>query len=173
VPVQGETVALTPSAGTVRIKAPGQKAYTTLRTASTVPVGSLVDTTSGSVLLGSRVSGKTQTGTFHGGKFRVQQARKGSGMTELTLAGELSCSAKRTLLATKKRKRTLWGQDKGGRFRTHGQSSVATVRGTRWLTEDSCSGTLVRVLEGAVSVKPKSGGRAKLLRAGQRLLTRR
>src|SRR3712207_6890811 len=37
--------------------------------------------------------------------------------------------------------RRLWGRDKGGRFRTHGKNSHATVRGTRWLVEDRCDGT--------------------------------
>ena len=87
VPVQGKTVVLTAGTGTVRIKAPGQDGYITLDSASNVPVGSLIDTTAGSVVLASRVGGKTQSGTFHGGKFRVQQER--SGMTALTLAGEL------------------------------------------------------------------------------------
>ena len=38
--------------------------------------------------------------------------------------------------------RRLWGKDRGSRFRTHGRDSVATVRGTRWLTTDRCDGTL-------------------------------
>ena len=70
----------------------------------------------------------------------------------------------------KPKKRRVWGQDSGGRFQTHGQSSVATVRGTRWLTEDTCTGTRVRVAEGAVSVKPQ-GARAVLVRAGRSLFT--
>ena len=65
----------------------------------------------------------------------------------------------------------MWGQDSGGRFQTHGKSSVATVRGTRWLTEDTCTGTRVRVAQGAVSVKP-AGKRAVLVRAGHSLFTR-
>ena len=63
------------------------------------------------------------------------------------------------------------GQDSGGRFQTHGKNSVATVRGTRWSTEDTCTGTRVRVTQGAVAVKP-AGKRAVLVRAGHSSFTR-
>ena len=46
------------------------------------------------------------------------------------------------------RVRRLWGRDRGGRYRTYGRHSHATVRGTRWLTEDRCLGTYTRVTEG-------------------------
>lgn len=179
VPVQGKTVVLTVGTGTVRVKVPGQSGYTTLDGASNVPVGSLIDSSAGSVVLASRVQGRTQTGTFHGGTFRVSQVRQ-TGMTELALAGALDCSrsARATAAAgakkPKPKKRSVWGQDSGGSFRTRGQSSVATVRGTRWLTQDTCAGTLVRVRQGAVSVKPtRRGARAVVVRAGHELFTRR
>jgi hypothetical protein len=47
--------------------------------------------------------------------------------------------------------RRLWGDGKG-RFRRRGRYSAATVRGTLWLTEDRCDGTLTRVRRGRVSV---------------------
>jgi hypothetical protein len=50
---------------------------------------------------------------------------------------------------------------------------VATVRGTRWLTEDTCKGTLVRVVRGVVDVKPVRGGKAVKVRAGQRRFVKR
>ena len=53
-----------------------------------------------------------------------------------------------------RRVRKLWGRDHGGRFRSHGRHSHATVRGTRWLTVDRCDGTLTRVTNGAV-VRPR------------------
>ena len=64
-----------------------------------------------------------------------------------------------------RRVRRLWGRDKGGRFRTHGRNSQATVRGTRWVTVDRCDGTFTRVTEGAVSVRDKVRHRT---RAGAR-----
>ena len=178
VPEQGKAVVLTVGTGTVRVKTPGQSGYTTLNTASTVPVGSLIDTSTGSVVLASQVKGKTQTGTFHGGTFRVNQVAS-TGMTELALAGALDCSRRTGARAAsaagkKNNKRSVWGQDSGGNFRTRGKSSVATVRGTRWLTRDTCAGTLVKVREGTVSVKPtRRGARAVLVRAGHQHFTPR
>jgi hypothetical protein len=46
-----------------------------------------------------------------------------------------------------------WAKDQHGRFRTRGRNSVATVRGTRWLTRETSAGTLTRVAEGAVEVR--------------------
>jgi ferric-dicitrate binding protein FerR (iron transport regulator) len=64
--------------------------------------------------------------------------------------------------------RKLWGKDKGGRFRTHGRDSVATVRGTAWTVADRCDGTVTRVTEGAVMVRNRHTGRRTLVRAGER-----
>jgi hypothetical protein len=47
--------------------------------------------------------------------------------------------------------RHLWGNGKG-RFRTKGRYSSATVRGTHWLTDDRCAGTLTYVARGTVTV---------------------
>jgi hypothetical protein len=48
--------------------------------------------------------------------------------------------------------RHLWGKG-SGKFRTVGRFSSATVRGTTWLTDDRCDGTLVRVKQGKVAVR--------------------
>ena len=67
--------------------------------------------------------------------------------------GDAPAGARRLVASasrSRKRVRKLWGRDRGGRFRTHGRHSQATVRGTRWLTVDRCDGTLTRVTNGAV-----------------------
>jgi hypothetical protein len=69
--------------------------------------------------------------------------------------------------------RRLWGRDSGGRFRTYGRHSHATVRGTRWLTEDRCGGTLTRVTEGAVVVRDLARRRSVVVRAGHSYLATR
>jgi LCCL domain len=53
--------------------------------------------------------------------------------------------------ANQKTVRSLWGTGKG-RFRTRCRFASATVRGTEWLTEDRCDGTLTTVKSGAVVV---------------------
>ena len=65
-----------------------------------------------------------------------------------------------------KRVRRLWGRDRGGRFRSHGRHSHATVRGTRWVTVDRCDGTATRVTEGAVAVRDFTRHRTVVVRAG-------
>jgi hypothetical protein len=49
---------------------------------------------------------------------------------------------------------------------------VATVRGTRWYTEDRCGGTLTRVTQGAVAVRDLRRKRTVLVRAGHSYLAR-
>jgi ferric-dicitrate binding protein FerR (iron transport regulator) len=66
--------------------------------------------------------------------------------------------------------RKLWG-DGRGRFRTRGRYGAATVRGTKWVTQDRCNGTLVRVVRGRVRVEALAGGRRPtIVKAGQRRL---
>jgi hypothetical protein len=72
-----------------------------------------------------------------------------------------------------RRVRRLWGRDSGGSFRTHGRHSHATVRGTRWLTEDRCDGTLTRVTEGSVVVRDLARRRRVVVRAGHSYLARK
>jgi hypothetical protein len=46
------------------------------------------------------------------------------------------------------------------------------VRGTRWLTEDRCDGTLTRVTNGAVVVRDYKRRRNVLVRAGHSYLAK-
>ncbi len=174
-PVEGKSVEVEVVSGEVSYRVPPESTYTALEGSVTLPLGVLLDTTDGKVRVASQVDGAPQTGTFNGGKFTVTQTS--TGMTELALAGPLDCSAsERASISAKpkkKKKRSLWGKDSGGSFRTRGNGSVATVRGTEWRTEDTCAGTTIYVRKGAVSVWPRRGGLSKLLHAGQRLFSPR
>ena len=66
----------------------------------------------------------------------------------------------------------LVGRDHGGRFRTHGRNSHATERGTRWLVEDRCDGTLTRVTRGKVVVRDTIRKKRIVLSAGDHYLAR-
>ena len=68
--------------------------------------------------------------------------------------------------------RRLWGRDSGGRYRTFGRHSQATVRGTRWLTADRCDGTLTRVTADAVAVRDRARHRTVIVRSGHSYLAR-
>jgi hypothetical protein len=179
-PVLGRTVVAGAAQGVVKVKLKGTNTFVPLTGNVSVPTGSELDTTKGSVTLVSALDtrGHAQTGTFSGGRFKVKQSKTGKGMTDLYLSGRKPgrCSAPNRASASavgKKRKRSLWGKDNKGRFGTHGADSVATVRGTRWLTEDRCDGTLTRVTEGSVVVRDLRRKRNKVVRAGHSYLAGR
>jgi hypothetical protein len=70
------------------------------------------------------------------------------------------------------KRRSLWGKDHHGRYRTRGRNSVATVRGTRWQTVETCVGTLTRVTEGSVVVTDLGRRRTVRLTPGHAYLAR-
>ena len=97
----------------------------------------MVDATDGTVALhAARPDGTVDTGTFTGGRFQIRQDAE-TGYTDLYLRGgdfaRCAASTRHTLAFVSRSKpkpaRKLWGSDDGGRFRTHGRNSVATVRG--------------------------------------------
>ncbi|HTZ88574.1 MAG TPA: hypothetical protein VMB05_18070 [Solirubrobacteraceae bacterium] len=174
-PSFGHTAVVQAISGTVLLRAPGSTSFTPLSGSASVPLGTTLDTTNGTVALRSArdAAGHTETGQFYGGIFRITQTRGASrlrggrrvGITVLTLAGA-GCGASAAVRghqATATRR--LWG-DAHGNFRTRGRYASATVRGTRWLTEDTCRGTVVKVARGVVSVLDLRTGRTVLVRAG-------
>jgi streptogramin lyase len=165
--------------GRVRFKRPGGRWRPLPGWGAELPVGVALDTRRGSIKLTSvgRRRGRTQTGTFGGGVVKVRQPRSGRGRVDLYLRGGNFARCRRAARAGStasasgaRRVRRLWGRDSGGRFRTHGRHSHATVRGTRWLTEDRCSGTFTRVTDGAVVVRDLTRRRTVVVRAGHSYL---
>lgn len=147
-PKLGHSVLLKPAGGTVIVKPRGKRQFK-LREATVVPMHSKIDTSKGKVKLTSAVSSKrTQSGTFSQGAFLVTQ-RKSDGLTDLELTGgdfgvcSAAHAAGKQLSAAANRRRRLFG-NAHGRFRTRGRNSSATVRGTQWLTEDRCTGTVTK-----------------------------
>jgi hypothetical protein len=180
-PEFGKSVVVEPE-GTVRVKTP-EGEWKPLGAGAEVPVGAMLDTRRGQVALSSRgCRGGMQTGTFGGGIFSVRQPRSGCGRVDVYLRGgsfkswpRLTTRHRRGRVASAskvKRVRKLWGRDSGGRFRSHGRHSHATVRGTRWLTVDRCDGTLTRVTSGAVMVRDEVRHRNVLVRAGHSYLAK-
>jgi hypothetical protein len=178
-PVLGETVAVQPAAGTVRYARPrkgrgnGRLRWQILRRGALLPAGTIFDTVRGRVVLTVAMpSGGTQAGTFFGGWFAVKQA-KSTGRTDLILAGSgPRCKSRASASARRRNQRRLWG-DAHGRFRTRGRNSSATVRGTKWLVEERCRGTLTRVARGVVDVRDAAKRRTVAVRAGKSYLAKR
>jgi hypothetical protein len=144
-PRLGRAVVVKPAGGSVVVTPRGGHRFK-LRRATTIPVGSTVDTTHGKVkLISARSARRTQSGTFSKGAFVVTQ-RRSDGLTDLKLTGgdfsvcTAARRARKPLAAAANRRRSLFG-NAHGRFRTRGRNSSATVRGTTWLTEDRCDGT--------------------------------
>ena len=94
-------------------------------------------------------------------------------IVELRLVGgDFSSCGKRALSAAGKKKkkvRHLWAKGKG-RFRTKAKYSSASVRGTYWLMEDGCDGSLTQVKEGVVSVYDMVKKKTINVRAGHSYL---
>lgn len=181
-PTLGRTVAAEAIRGSVTVTTPSG-APVDLAAATALPSGSVIDTRNGTVELTSALDrkGTTQKGRFWGGVFEVRQSPASKGVTKLSLRGGdfSSCGVARAhppalahAAAAAKPPRSLWGSDHRGRFQTRGRGSVATVRGTRWLTEDRCDGTLTRVVEGSVAVRDLRRGRTVLVTRGHRYLAR-
>jgi hypothetical protein len=158
--------------------------FVPLKGAANVPMGSKLDTEEGRVALTSAADlvGRTQRAEFHAGTFQVRQQREKKPTTELRLASSSfvsyanACGAKvsgtRAAAAkSKKRVGRLFGSGKG-RFRTRGRFSAASVRGTIWLTEDRCNGTLTQVTKGKVAVFDFGLSKRVTVRSGHSYLAR-
>jgi hypothetical protein len=188
-PVPGKSVAVGLESGTVFITSSSGR-RTRLTGGATIPVGSRIDARKGRVEMTSAATGtgaKTQTAQFYQGTFMIRQSvPKGSRTAALTtnivLGGEVSrsqCTSVRGARAAAVSKKKgphavlgkLWGNGKG-KFRTTGKYSSATVRGTIWLTQDRCDGTLTTVRRGSVSVRDLRRKKTITVKAGHSYLAR-
>ena len=180
-PSTGQTANADPE-GTVRVRRPGTNEFVELSDPSQIPIGSIIDVRDGRISLTTTATATTtQTATFFDGIFRLTQTRGARPVTELQLYGgnfRRSCPRPRSRRASssakrsrKKTVRRLWGNG-SGRFRTKGRYSSASIRGTQWLTQDRCDGTLVRVTEGSVTVRDFAKRKNVVVRAGKSYLAR-
>ena len=171
-PVTGVNVNVAPVSGTVLVRLKGTTSFVPVTALSSVPLGSELDLTNGRIRLTSTGAGRaTQTAVFYQGRAVVGQTRAAKPVTTLTLSGPLVCP-KRETAAKGPPTRSLWGNAKGN-YVTTGRFASATVRGTVWLTQDTCTGTLVRVQSGTVSVLDKVKHRTVTVRAGTSYLAKK
>jgi hypothetical protein len=164
-------VDLEPVAGTVLVKVPGSNAFVPLVAPTQVRDGAIIDARKGRVRITiDNGRGGLDTAEFYGGIFRFTQPKVKPGRTwfaNLYLFGGnfkgCPSAPHNPKVATLSRKaarkqaqgkpvRQLWGSG-GGAFRTVGRFSSATIRGTTWLTDDHCNGTLTKVTSGKVGVR--------------------
>ena len=181
-----------PGSGRARATGP-RKGFVPFKGAANIPVGSQLDTSKGRVALTSAADtggAKTQTSDFYQGIFQVKQTvpkkkpkKPAALITDLVMKGQIARSqcaplkGARAPPPTKKKKGPksvlgkLWGNGKG-KFRTSGKYSSATVRGTIWLVEDRCDGTLTKVSRGTVSVRDIRRKKTVTVKAGHSYLAR-
>jgi hypothetical protein len=172
-PVFHKTVVASPVSGKVLVKRPGSSKFVELDEASGIPLGSTVDVKKGKVQLTSvpKKGGTPETAAFYDGIFKVTQP---GAITELRLVEALACGGGGAAQAAAKKPKTrkLWG-DGSGSFRTRGQYSAATVRGTKWFVQDTCTSTLTRVAKGVVAVNDFVKHKTVLVKAGKSYTARR
>jgi hypothetical protein len=176
VPVVAKTANVAPVKGTVLVKQPGSRRFIRLEDAAHIAIGSELDVTKGSVRLESAAGGgKTQSGLFRGGLFKLGQKKGARPITELKLTAKLRCTKSRGPVQTsakRGRSRQLFG-DAHGRFRTRGRHSTATIRGTKWLVKDTCDTTVTVSRQGTVVVRDLVKHKTVKVRTGQRYTARR
>jgi hypothetical protein len=176
-PQPGVSVDVAPVSGKVKVELPRGVRFHPLHAGERIPVGSTIDTTAGTIALTAAVNkhGKTTNGSFYDGIFKVGQQHAGGGeLTDLTLSGGApsGCGTAGDAADARGRPhRRLWG-DATGNFQTVGHYASATERGTKWLTQDSCAGTLIQVVTDSVIVHDFVTHRTFRLRAPRSYLAR-
>ena len=174
----GRTLDIGLVSGVVVVTPPGRRPFRLGVQDRNIPIASLIDTTHGRVDLraappaspAGAAAARVEGAQFYDGAFRVSQSRPNS-FTQIRLAGDsfVSCAApSRDAFPARLPHRVirLLHASASGRFQTDGRYAAATVRGTVWLTEDFCDGTLVRVTRGAVVVENLVTGVAVTVRGG-------
>jgi 6-phosphogluconolactonase (cycloisomerase 2 family) len=171
-PDLGQTLLADPLAGRVRVRLPGEETFQRLADIRELPMGSTIDARRGRVELTTVRDrrNRLQEGRFSAGLFRVRQRARDRFVTELILSERLRrCPPQGDASASRTSKRRLWGNG-NGRFRSRGRYSSAAVRGTRWLVQDTCDGTLTVVRTGVVTVRDFVRDRRIELTRGERYL---
>jgi PKD repeat protein len=176
---------ITVSGGTVQPPASATRTGTVLVsgkpfTGGTIPYGSKVDVTKGTLTLRTDTGTLTVYGAGVPAAFLLLRGTdSGKPIVELRLTGgnfQVCGKSGRKIFAAGAKKppktvRRLWSKGKG-RFRTRGRYAAAVVRGTWWLTADRCDGTLVTVKQGTVRVSDLRRHRTVSVRAGRSYLAK-
>jgi ABC-type transport system substrate-binding protein len=164
--------------GTVLVQRTRGGPFVPLTGTDTIPFGLVIDTTNGTLRLtvAKDRKGGSSSVDLTGGKFYAKQ--DATLLTTLALSGgNFNACGKRKLADTSPPKtggtsvRHLWGSGKG-RFRTKGRYGSATVRGTNWLTDDRCGGTLIYVKKGTVTVIDFVVHKTVIVKKGQSYLAK-
>lgn len=178
-PLFARSMAAETVSGTVLVRLPGSATFVPLASAGAeLPVGTVVDARKGRVRITATSGGQTFSADFFEGQFVIAQRNRSGATADIKLFGGSFRGCPRGLrnprsLGSKGPKsiRHLWGEG-AGKFRTVGRFSSAAVRGTTWLTDDQCTGTLTKVTAGSVSVRDFVRKRTVIVATGKSYLAR-
>jgi hypothetical protein len=156
-----------------------------------IPLRSTIDPGAGGVRLGvaTKDARAPQWISARGGLFRVRQKTGRPLVTELRLSGPApgpctTSSASRAAAPAQAPRRLLTRIENGKKRKNKknkkneaewwvsGKYSDGAAKGTEWLTEDRCDGTLTTVMSGTVRVRNLARHRTVIVRAGHSYLAR-
>jgi hypothetical protein len=163
-PQHGISVLAQRAQGTIKVKKPGKKGFKNLKKVESIPVNSVVDTRGGRVEVTAATGNLGDTHpdnsvAFYQGVIRIKQKGARNARANAQLVGKLNCPARTPAGAkaqkssgpiattSRKRRRRIWGSGSGN-YSTSGQGGTGSVRGTTWLTKDTCHGTFFKVTNG-------------------------
>jgi hypothetical protein len=178
-PTFAETVIVSSVTGKISVELPAASRFTRLSGARRVPVGTAVDASAGVVRLvaATGTPAHVDAGNFQAGIFEIRQDRAEPGVTELRIrndqAARKACGPASERTTGRRGSTRLFGRllgDATGRFRTRGEFSTATTRGTKWGVRNRCDGTLTIVRRGEVVVTDLRLHKNVVVRAGHRVL---
>jgi len=167
---------LAPVSGSVLVKLPGSSVFVPLTSIRQIPFGTVINATNGKVTLTTEgPHGVLQTITYSEGEFKLSQGPNGFVVATLVGGDFAVCptARERSHLAqassshssSKHVVRKLWSEGHGS-YSTKGNYAAGAVLGTRWLTEDLCDGTLIRVVTDKVAVTNLVNHRHLVVKAG-------
>jgi streptogramin lyase len=171
------TITLKRIRGIVFVRTPDSTTFASFSGSRPVPVGTEVDASNGRI---SITASSGQHGDFYQGRFVILVPPSQPHVIELDLSGSSfkNCRQSGALAFAQNPsaqnpppRRRLWGHAKG-KFLTRGRYSVTSVRGTTWLTTDSCGGTVARVTTGTIRVADLLRNRQVLIRRGKSYLSK-
>lgn len=184
-PKLAKTGNVAPVFGTVSVQLPGSKVFAALTTLTQIPFGATIEATHGKVsVTAQEPNGKTETGIYFGGRFKLTQERNGTVVATLTggnfsvcptareRAHKASAPASAHVAASGKHSvRKLW-TNAHGKFSTRGNYAAGAVQGTEWLTDDLCEGTLIKVTRDKVAVTNLVNHKHVLVKVGHHYLAK-
>jgi IPT/TIG domain/FG-GAP repeat len=181
-PQAGVSGNVAPVTGAVLVQLPGSGTFVVLTGLRQVPFGTIIDATNGKVTVTTvGPHGELQSMTFYAGKFELVQGPhdqviatlNGGRFHRCPTARERShlARASSTHPSSKHVVRKLWAEGHGS-YSTKGNYAAGAVVGTRWLTEDLCDGTLIRVATDSVEVTNLVTHHRRRVRAGHSYLAK-